>query len=167
MYLVDHQGIIRDVNAGWDRFAQMNGGPPGMEVLNRRIFDFVTGDPARMYLNSLLEQSRTLQQEVIVAYRCDSPGRKRYMELRLRPLRDNSVALEHRIVREEDLQPVVTFSYHPQAIALRRCSVCNRLNRGGRWQELPDVLTPHMAHARLPVRYDVCGDCRVAGALAR
>ncbi|WP_139228481.1 hypothetical protein [Planctomicrobium piriforme] len=166
IYQVDRQDLIVNVNSQWDQFANENGGLIAKSVLGRKLFDFIVGDSSRMYVDTMFQHTRLLKKGVVRQYRCDSPSMKRFMEMRIEPGSDGLLIVSHRIIKSEPVAPVVNFLYHPKAFVLRRCSVCNRLNRDGRWRELDQVLYPAMAGANLPVRYDVCGDCQTTASNA-
>jgi hypothetical protein len=85
--LLDPGGIIRFVNAAWDRFAEENGGAPralGAAVVGTSWLDHVQGDEVRQHCRALLE--RALQGSgwagVVELCECNSPELARLVACR-------------------------------------------------------------------------------------
>lgn len=166
-YWLDREDRIIQVNPLWDRFALANGGENRLlssEIQGCRVFDFITGDQTRMYLEALLQHARFLNRSVSRSYRCDSPTMKRFMSMRLTPATEGLVQLDHTLLKSEPLYPPVIYHHEPdpKATALPRCSVCTRLLIKDNW------LTPEDAETLgflipgkpLPVTYRICPTCR-------
>ena len=175
-YRLDDKDRIVAVNEDWRRFASANGGP-GLapeQVVGRSLRDFISGDVTRMFVDTLLQSVRLTGRERKLAYRCDSPEAKRYMEMVVAPAADGGIVSRHRLVREERFAAAIPFVASPGArrALVKRCSMCNRLSRNGGELVEADVarregwLAPVGA---TPVIYFVCPACRrlVEGQRAR
>jgi hypothetical protein len=159
VYHLDERDVIVDVNAAWNAFALQNGGILlADDVIGEKLLRFVTGEPTRMYLNTVLEGVRALGRSVVRPYRCDSPGLKRFMQMSVVPERGKRLRLEHRCVRVEGRDPAVAFEYRPGQTAVRCCSICNRIEQRGEWIEAAARITG-TRFARLDVAYAVCANC--------
>lgn len=159
VYYLDARDVIVDVNAAWNAFAQQNGGILlADEVIGEKLTRFVTGEPTRMYISTVLEGVRTLGRPAVKPYRCDSPGLKRFMEMSVVPEAGKRLRLEHRCLKVEGREPAVAFEYRPGKTAVRCCSVCNRIEHRGAWVEAAERITG-VKFARLDVAYEVCGNC--------
>jgi hypothetical protein len=160
-YELDSKNVITAVNPAWEAFALANAGRQLLaeQVVGRRLFDYITGDPTRMYLEALLQTVRRAAAPLVRPYRCDSPGLRRFMEMEIRPLAGGGLELSHRLLRTQLIERPVSFTTTAAAGGqlLKRCSVCGRLAQPGGWREPSDVAA---AGGELPVIYTVCPDCK-------
>lgn len=166
-YWLDAEDRIVKVNPLWDRFALANGGDRQLlssEIRGRSVFDFITGDQTRMYLEALLQHARFLERSVSRSYRCDSPTLKRFMSMCITLEADHLVQLDHTLLKCEPLEQPIRYHHEPdqRAQAVPRCSVCTRLLIKGRWlspedAEILGLLPPGKP---LPVTYRICPSCR-------
>jgi hypothetical protein len=168
-YELDATNTILKIEGPWDEFACANAPVPGEltscledEVVGRSIFDFITGDPIRLFTDSMLCATRLLQKARTVNYRCDSGHEKRFMQMELVPLPGNSLRLTHRLLRTEALKIPFIFVTAPLDLANpnQRCSICNRLEISGAWVEPDDDLTRTLPQP-CPVTHSVCPLCEV------
>ena len=151
IYWLDASDRIQAVNASWDAFARENDGEAILEdrVLGKPIRQFISGDPTKMWLDTLVAYARISEEKITREYRCDSPDTKRFMEMSVAPEADKQVRLTHRILKVEAMEPPVAFETAPESAsdaALNpapnqiqflcfRCSICNRVQVQGQWQE--------------------------------
>jgi hypothetical protein len=157
-YRVDAGGTIVDVDPDWDRFALANGGERATRhcVLGRPLSDFLTGDITRMYLDAALDAARMTGQPRVLAYRCDSPWQRRWLEMTLQPLPGGDVQVGHRLMRTEPRNSATRVRYVPPArTSWYRCSQCLRLLAGAK--PTPDDDTA--SHDQLAVADTVCDRC--------
>lgn len=166
-YWLDPADRIIKVNPLWDRFALTNGGEARLlsaEIQGRRVFDFITGDQTRMYLEALLQHARFLHRSVIRSYRCDSPTLKRFMSMSITPVTASLVQLDHTLLKCEPLEQPIAYRHEPdsQAQTLPRCSVCTRLLIKGSWlsPEDAEILGLLTFSKPVPVTYRICPACR-------
>jgi len=166
-YWLDRDDRIVQLNPLWDQFALANGGEKQLlssEIQGRKVFDFITGDQTRMYLEALLQHVRFLHRTLIRPYRCDSPTLKRFMSMSLTPAAQGLVKLDHTLLKSEPFQQPVIYRYEPdlQASTLPRCSVCTRLLIKGNWLAPEDAETlGFITHGTpLPVHYRICPTCK-------
>lgn len=160
-YRVDMAGTIIDVDPNWDRFAAANGGERAAraQVLGRPLKNFLTGDVTRMYLDAALDAARMTGQPRVLAYRCDSPSQRRWLEMTLEPLAGGDVRVAHRLVRTEPRNDPTRYHYDtPARTTWYRCSQCLRLLAGASRRQDAAPATHH----RLAVADTVCNRCLAA-----
>lgn len=177
-YLLDAQDRIEAVSPDWDRFALRNNGAGALaaQVLGRPLQDFLSGDATRMFLAAAIEAARITGRPRALPYRCDAPDRQRQLEMVLRPLEQQRVRVEHRLLHSRErprslFQKVLgperhTADQHPRAVLRpwRRCSqcqtLCDPLLAAPHWRPA-HALQARLAPPPLLVRDEVCPDCRV------
>lgn len=170
-YRVDADDRIVEVGGEWDRFARENDGSAVLteRVLGTRLFTHITGEATRLLVLTLFDAARMLEKPIVRTYRCDGPGCKRHMEMRISPQPSATLMLEHRLVKVEEAPLGARFSYEtrPSPTTTVRCSMCNRLKASGGWNELE--LEPSVARlapgSRAAVIYGICPDCFEAAKL--
>ena len=168
-YRLDRNNDIISVGDDWDAFALENGGPNACasQVQGRPVWDFIAGDPMRMWLDTVLQLVRVRNAPIERRYRCDSPELRRFMLMRLSPEDDGVVRIDNELLTTErravpiHIRPASSRSGRTVRI---RCSLCGRLKAGNAWQE------PDFARAAQPriisVAYSVCDACGVQEAAA-
>jgi hypothetical protein len=102
-YQVDADDRIRFVDAEWIAFARQNAAAEldTDAVLDRSLWQFVVGKETRHLYQMIFTGVRERLSEKTVPFRCDSPTRRRYMELLVAPLVDGGLAISGSTVREE------------------------------------------------------------------
>lgn len=167
VYDLDADDRIVRVEGPWNDFALTNNSPEIRQddylsdrVVGRRLFDFVGGDQTRIFLSTLFNSTRVLQRVRDVDYRCDSFGQKRFMQMRIEPLRDRSLRLTHTLMRVESMNH--PFAFVEDAVADHdsgsRCSICNRVQVSGAWIEPDDRATRGLPQP-FRVTHTVCPVC--------
>lgn len=160
---IDGRSAIVRVNEAWNAFALQNDGAActSPTILGRPLREFVTGDATRMLLDAMLQRVALHGRELEYDYRCDAPGLKRYMRMRLTP-EAGLIRFDHTVLRTEPLAPATRFDAAPQPRGGLdvRCSMCNAVKVQGEWLE-PDVARARGALAeRNVVAYGVCAACQ-------
>ncbi|MTI23323.1 hypothetical protein E1176_20005 [Fulvivirga sp. RKSG066] len=166
-YWLDEDNKIIDTNSYWNSFAMDNDGGKVLRdrVIGKHLFGYIADDNTRMLLDTLISRVRHTKKEMTRPYRCDSPQRKRFMEMKIIPQEDGKICVENRILREEELaerRDFKTVKNEKGQPFLKRCSVCNRVNDKTGWYE-PDH--PHVSKYFTKgkptfVAYSVCSDCQ-------
>jgi hypothetical protein len=162
IYVLDRQNRVVSLSGGWDEFAYENGGVnlTPQDVCGRKIWEFVTGDVTRMWLEALFQHARVCSTRVERPYRCDSPDLKRFMRMCIDIEQEGKLRVEHKLISTEQRSVPLHIRYGANTNKKTRqlCSMCGRLNNNG-WQE------PRAEHADLPdgilVIYTVCEDCQL------
>lgn len=157
---VDPAGVIVSANPAFDRFASDNGAPDltANAVVGRKLDHFVADADTREWLGLLLKSTRELKRIFVRLYRCDSPDLRRLMRMRLQPLADGSIDMEHKLVATSPLihrRLLQTTALSTAAIC--RCSLCNRLRIDDIWHQPDDA---PLGEGPTKVYYGICDDCR-------
>lgn len=166
-YLLDRDNRVIDVSPDWDAAAQAGqGGGNAFRhgVIGRPLGRFLAGDTTRMFIESALQAVRLTQQPRLLNYRCDAPALSRQMQMRLQPLPDGWVRVEHMLVQARPRATALRFET-PSAVLLPspgmppwlRCSICLWVcTPQGYWEP------PEHVHAARPLQVDyvVCPRCQ-------
>jgi hypothetical protein len=173
-YRLDEHDRITEVNESWKRFALENGGENliAENVIGRSLRDFISGDVTRMFVSALLQSTRLTGKERTINYRCDSAEVKRFMAMDIVPVNSGELISRHRVLRELKLPVSIPFTAikSGQKALIKRCSMCNRLTKGG-----SPLIEPEDAErlgwldqpASALVIYSVCRDCAALVARTR
>lgn len=165
VYWLDGSDHLVRVSDSWDVFALSNDGESCRweSIRGRPLWEFVSGDPTRMWLRTLMGHVRISAGEVERPYRCDSPTERRHMAMRIVAEPGSQLRIENVVLRSEPREHVVRVEPTPPSLgrSSRRCSVCGRIGRGARWfepesQEARELLD---ASGTLRVIYGVCEPC--------
>lgn len=158
-YVLDSKDHIISVSEAWNKFADENDGVnlAAQDVCGRRIWDFVTGDATRMWLEALFQFARIRGTSLDRHYRCDSPDLKRFMFMHIDFEQGGILHISHEILATEQRTDPVYIKYGANTNNMKRCSICGRVNHGV-WQE------PLAEHADkfigIIVIYTVCEECQ-------
>jgi hypothetical protein len=111
-----------------------NGGGEGATravVIGRPLVDFVAGDAARMFVNTMLDSARLLGSLRVLPYRCDSPTRRRRFAMTVTAQAGGLVLFQHHLVLDEP-RPDPAMRQQAGATIRWRCSQCP-------WARQPDA----------------------------
>lgn len=167
-YRIEPDFRIGWTSANWDRFARENDADEltGGAVVGRPLLDFIDGAETRAIYDSLLKRVQGTGTEIDLAFRCDSPEKRRFMTLHMSCPDDGQVMLSAELLREEPrprvglLDPELPRDGEPVEI----CSFCKRVEtRPDVWREVEEagVELGIVDDAPLPpLRNRVCPDCK-------
>jgi hypothetical protein len=164
-YRLDKNNCILSVSGPWDEFAQANNGLAACasRIQGRLIWDFISGDVTRMWVEALLQLTVVRQETMERTYRCDSPDLKRFMRMRIIPEESGILRVDHALLSVENrINPVQIRPLAPASNrrARFRCGICGRIEDEGTWVE-PDAKHGG-ASGVVTVLYTVCQDCMLA-----
>ena len=169
VYRINASDRLIFVNEDWLEFARENQaeGLTRENVLNRSLWDFVT-DPETQHIYELVfERVRSGGFGVTLPYRCDSPDRRRFMELEVTPLPAGSLQIVSRLLREEMRETIRLLE--PKSVArgeiLSMCGWCKRIRVGDNtWLEVEEAVAemdlfaapelPRISHITCPSCYE-------------
>jgi hypothetical protein len=159
---VDPHGKILWTNPAWQRFAQENA---GHDVLTRygvgsSYYDGI-GTELRDYYVSAFHDALAQRQVFEQDYECSSPDLQRLMRLRVLPIPDSGLLLEHTCVAElahpDAGASAVEERYLNTHGVIVQCSNCRRIRRKEEpvWDWVPTwVSSPHAA-----ISHGLCAVC--------
>jgi len=166
-YIVDEQDRIVRLCDNWLYFAECNGGGetchPNM-VMNKPIWDFIEGGEATHLYQVMLKRIRASNRGLKFSFRCDSPDKRRFLELAIEPL-NTFLRFTTYIMREESRDPVVILdaSISRSQDCVKMCSVCKKIKvDADSWAEVESAITNLKLFERpqMPaISHGVCGDC--------
>jgi len=168
IYRIDGSDRISEVSGNWLSFAAENLAGESCHpdrILGRLIWEFIDGPETRHLYEIVLRRVRQANMPVTLPFRCDSPDRRRYLELAIVPAGDDAIVFYSSILREEPRETVGLL--HPGAERsgeyIKMCSGCKKIERGeNRWVEVEAGIAELRLFeaAILPqITHGLCNDC--------
>jgi hypothetical protein len=167
-YEVDASDRLTHVNAAWSLVAEAGGAAHLAEsrVIGRSLWDFIGDATTRQLYAAILERVRS-GVPIAFDFRCDTPTRRRRLQMRLTGRPARGVAFDVSMVEAEDRPSVALLDpaqeRGPETILM--CGWCKRvpLPTGG-WVEIEDAVPvlavldrvppPAITHGMCPACYD-------------
>lgn len=161
-YRIDCDDRIVAVSDEWTSFALANDGVRVMpaDVVGRVIWDLIPA--AEVLYAPLLYAVRGQQKTLRVRLRCDSPERRRLLEMQFVPVPLLGVEFRTQEVAWQPRDLVRLGAPSAGGDLLRICSWCNRIEAGGHWYEAEEAMAQlgGLERAALPaVTHGMCPDC--------
>lgn len=142
-YRVNRHDEIVFVSEQWDAFADANGGAAARSehVLHKPLRSFVADATTQLLYAQILARARE-GRVVAFTFRCDSPGERRLLQMRVSPMDDGDVEFATAVVRAESRPPVSLCGLMaPDGNELIRvCGWCNKVHDGQDWAEVEEAL---------------------------
>ena len=142
VYRIDASNTITYVSTNWPHFAHQNGASSLTEsaVVGQPLLQNIAGRETRLIYRDLIEEVRT-GRTLTVPFRCDAPGFRRAMQLRMRPLDGGGVEFESQVLRVDSRDPGLFMVLDPSAprggALIVMCSWCKRVqDPQGEWLDL-------------------------------
>ena len=167
VYSVNASDEIIHVNDAWNDFAAANDGAALLSpaIIGRTLWEFITEDVTLQLYRRLLARVRGGSGPVQFAFRCDSPGTRRLLEMNILAESGGGITfVVHSLVLEDRDSVDLLDPFAPRgATRLRICAWCKRIpNADGRWMEVEEALPSFevFAGGELPtITHGICGDC--------
>lgn len=167
-YRIDSTDAITDVNEGWDAFALANDGDlllqPG--ILGTSLWRWIVDPTTREVYRSLLRRIREDAQPVRFRFRCDSPGRRRLLEMEMTLATNGDVDFQTTSVSEQARTEIafINPATARSGALITICGWCLRIPVSAKWLEIEEgVLAlglfeaetmPQLSHAMCPACYE-------------
>jgi hypothetical protein len=165
-YAIDDQDRLIRVDEGFYRFAEENGWETAGDSLGRSLWGFVAGFDVKRLQRLLLRRVREGAGPVELPFRCDSPGQRREMDIRIAADRTGRVILfaaKLRAARERpEPQPLLSASVRRGGDFLPMCAWCDRFLVKGEWVEVEVAARMLELFRRTempPLDHSVCPAC--------
>lgn len=166
-YEIDAEGRVRAVGGDWEEAARAVGAAElmGDSVLGRPVLDFIADAETRHLYAVLFDAVRSAHRPAAVPFRCDTPDRRRFMELRIVPADSQALCLSSVLVREEEREPVALYptSVDRDADFVCLCSWCQRVRvEGESWVEVEVAIRQLALFSRSSppsITHGACGEC--------
>ncbi|HEX7243986.1 MAG TPA: hypothetical protein VF245_00285 [Solirubrobacterales bacterium] len=165
-YAIDERDHLVRVDEGYYRFAEENGWIEAGSSLGRSLWDYVAGEDLKKVQRVLLRRVRDEVGEVELPFRCDGPGVRRAMEIRIVAGSSGRAVFFSARLRSEDERDVFQPLLDPEAPrgeeALPMCGWCDRFEVDGEWVEVEEAARRLDLFARpeLPtLSHGICPEC--------
>lgn len=164
---IDRRGTIVEVNAAWLEFARANRypGDPGTAV-GQSLWDHISDIETRHLYKELVARAGAIGP-LRVAYRCDAPDLRRFMEMTIAfDAASDSTTFTSRILHTEERPrlPLLDPATEPaEGTLLRLCSWCKRGEYREEWIEIEQLVNRLrlFERDRLPrITHGICPECR-------
>jgi len=165
-YAIDENDRLIRVDQGFYRFAEENGWADAGTSLGRSLWDYVAGQEPKNLQRILLRRVRDEIRDVELPFRCDGPGMRREMDIRIAARPGGRVVLFSARLRSERERETPQLLLDPKAPrseeTVRMCSWCDRFEVDGEWVEVEEAASrlELFNRAELPaIAHDICPDC--------
>ncbi len=161
IYRIDRDDLIVSVNDGWRTFADANGAPGLAEKVDGRpMWDFVAGMEATLLWQEIVARARS-GTVLSFPYRCDSPGQRRRLTMKVKPLEGDGVEFVSTVAGVESRDPQALLSSHyAEGMPIRSCSWCRRFDAGGFVEVEEAILRLGLLEQDLrPITHTICERC--------
>lgn len=169
IYVIDKLDRIISVSDNWLSFAQENQAGeichPDI-IINKPIWEFIDGDETKELYRIILEAIRTTNKAVTLPFRCDSPEKRRYLELIITPIQQEHIEFSSNIIYEElrdNLEILELGIPRSHERFIEMCSMCKKVKLSqNTWVEVEAaVLSLRLFERyRLPqISHGLCTEC--------
>lgn len=166
VHRIDPGDRISFVNAAWLDFAAENGWETSSyQVLGSQLMPHISDAETRHIYRLLIDRTRESGRTTRFCYRCDSPGFRRFMEMRVGSAGRGQIEFRSRVLRLErrtDIEVLDATRQDRSGTFLTICSWCKAVRAGDVWVELEDGLRRMgiLASVRLPqISHGICPNC--------
>lgn len=161
--LNDHDEIVF-VNESWDAFARASDSEDlvAPHVLGRRLWGFITDATTRQIYLDVLKRVRS-GSRVRFQFRCDTPSRRRLLEMDVSQVA-GTIEFRSRVIWEEEREYQVLLEPDRPASNefLHVCAWCKKVDIGAAWVEVEDAVSALRLFERplLPqLTHGICQAC--------
>jgi hypothetical protein len=141
--------------------------PFSEKIIDKPLFSFIQGDLTKISVNTILMRARSLKKQIIRRYRCDELRMRRYCEMRISPLKDGKLRIDHITLRVESRGLPIDIntlnSDKDTEKQARRCSMCCKYKYENTWLEIEDYLIvksmPSESFLLGNIDYGLCPKC--------
>lgn len=165
-YAIDSDDRLIRLDEGFYRFAAENGWHGVGDCLGRALWDFVAGAEVKKLQRLLLRRVRDGAGEVELPFRCEAPGFRREMDIRIAATGSRrAVLFSARLTLEEEReesQPLLDPDAPRGGGFLPMCAWCDRFLVSGEWVEVEEAARRLQLFRRtqMPVLdHGICPDC--------
>jgi hypothetical protein len=167
IWIIDDADKFVHVNDDWLAFARENGAPElsAATVLDQPLWRFIQGRETAYLYKQIFSRLRAGKSPIKFPFRCDSPDRRRFMEMKLSLLAGGAIEFLARLLRQEFRQPqdFLDASGDRSEAFLKICSWCKKIyipDRG--WAEIEEVIGPldlFGSNAMSRMTHTICESC--------
>lgn len=165
VYELDIHNNIVAINGFWQSFAIENNAPELTEnqVIGKPLMEFISGNITKEFWQSLIDKARSVNEALLIDYRCDSPDLRRFMQIKLYRGENERLHFESALLRTEARPVSIHFKRAHQrgANTKVRCSFCNHILHKNGWVEAEALVTGSQ-NVTMDVIYGICPVCKSA-----
>ena len=165
IYRIDESDRIVYVNDEWDIFAVENDAKEliSENVKNKNLWEYIQGEELVYLYGIIFEKVRRRRIELSFQYRCDSPGKRRYLEMNVAPLKGQMVEIRNPIVKIENRESIDILRNEVKAgdKFIIMCSWCKKV-KAEDWVEVEDAIKKYGLFEKdsLPqITHSICKVC--------
>lgn len=165
-YAIDEHDHLIKVDRGYYRFAEENGWSEAGTSLGRSLWDYVAGEEMRKLQRLLVRRIRDGVGDIELPFRCDGPGVRREMNIRIVARPGGRVVLFSARLRSEQMRDFPQLLLDPETPrseeTLDMCGWCDRFEVDGEWVEVEEAARRLELFNRpeLPaLSHGICPDC--------
>ena len=144
-YELDARFRLVAVDARWSDFAAANDAPELVSpsgYLGRSALDCIADSTTALLYEQLFQRVRETGESVVFPFRCDSPTRRRFLNMNIERWTDDGLRLETTLTRSEERAPMVLLWSRRDSggTSLRVCGWCKWVEVDGGWAEVEDAV---------------------------
>jgi len=168
-YRIDKDNIITYVCENWFSFAEENDGGGKCHpdfVKGKSIMQFIADHETIHILESIIRKARNSKQLIKrIPFRCDSPSKRRFMELSLIPLGHDDIEFRSTILNIEEREAIAVLQSNVPTSEefIRICSYCKKMAVSeNKWVDLEIAVSSLKLFEKstLPqISHSVCPSC--------
>lgn len=165
-YAINEDDHLVRVDQGFYRFAEENGWEDAGTSLGRSLWDYVAGTEMVKLQRLLVRRVRDEVGDVELPFRCDGPGLRREMNIRIVARPGGRVVLFSAKLRSERAweapQPLLDPEAPRGEDVVEMCGWCDRFKVGDEWVEVEEAARrlELFNRAELPtLSHGICPDC--------
>lgn len=168
IYVIDKLDRIISVSANWLLFAQENQAGESCHpdvIVNKSIWDFIDGFETRQFYEIILKNVRAKRKAVVLPFRCDSPDKRRYLELRIAPIQEECIKFTSNTVYIElrDTVDILELNIDRSDEIIKMCSMCKKVvSSENTWVEVEVAVVSLklFEKSKLPlISHGLCPEC--------
>lgn len=165
-YAIDERDHLVRVDEGFYAFAEENGWTEAGACLGRSLWDYVAGAEMVKLQRLLIRRIRDEVGDVELPFRCDGPGVRREMDIRIVARPGGRIVLFSARLRAEEErefpQPLLDPASPRGTDMIEMCGWCDRFEVEGEWVEVEEAARrlELFNRSELPdVSHGICPDC--------
>lgn len=165
-YAIDEHDHLVRVDEGYYRFAEENGWGEAGSSLGRSLWDYVAGSDLKKLQRLLVRRVRDEVGNVELPFRCDGPGVRREMSIRIVARPGGRVVLFSARLRSEQAREIPQLLFDLTAPrgeeVVPMCGWCDRFEVDGEWVEVEEAARrlELFNRSELPaLSHGICPDC--------
>ncbi len=168
-YHLDRDNRLSFLSDQWSVFAADNQAAhlTSTFVINKPVFAFISDESSRHLYRILITRTRQENASFRFPFRCDAPDRRRFMEMEIFPLANESIGFRSCILKEEAREPVALLDAGAARSDefVKVCSWCKKVELNpSDWAEVEDAITrlglfnavelPSLTHGMCPACHE-------------